>query len=93
MKSCLFKVASVKKATARAFMLSYIPYCYTVESSLGIYRDIYHQDHPFTINKWKEVGYKIAEAFKQIVEKIIVTEGNALKRKQKKLKKNDNSFA
>ena len=52
MKSCIFKVASVKKATARAFMLAYIPYCYTVESSIGIYRDLYHQDHPFTIKKW-----------------------------------------
>ena len=63
MKSCLFKVASVKKSTARAFMLSYIPYCYTVESSLGIYRDNFHQDRPFTIKKWTEVGFKIAESY------------------------------
>jgi cytosolic carboxypeptidase protein 2/3 len=63
MKSCLFKVASVKKSTARAFMLAYIPYCYTVESSLGIYKDSKNLDHPFTIKKWKEVGYKIGESF------------------------------
>ena len=71
MKSCLFKVASVKKSTARAFMLSYIPYCYTVESSLGIYRDNFNQDHPFTIKKWLEVGHKIAESYELIVNKLI----------------------
>lgn len=59
MKSCLFKVASVKKSTARAFMLTYIPYCYTVESSLGIYKDNKNNDLPFTIKKWNEVGYKM----------------------------------
>ena len=39
LKFCCFKVANYKKATARAFMLSVIPYCYTVESSIGIYQN------------------------------------------------------
>lgn len=30
MKSCLFKVANFKRSTARAFMLAYIPFCYTI---------------------------------------------------------------
>ena len=37
-QSCLFRVAPTKKSTARAFMLGLIPYCYTIESSVGIYR-------------------------------------------------------
>jgi hypothetical protein len=92
MKSCLFKVASVKKTTARAFMLSYIPYCYTVESSLGLYRDHYHQDNPFTINKWKEVGSKIGESFEDIVDKLVVTHNNAIKRKQKRTQHKETSI-
>ena len=92
MKSCLFKVASVKKTTARAFMLAYIPYCYTVESSLGIYKDGNNIDHPFTIRKWNQVGYKIGECFSEIVIKIVQLQMNALKRKQKKIKKSDTSF-
>lgn len=62
MKSCLFKVANFKRSTARAFMLAYIPYCYTIESSVGIFRDAKQEDHPFNIRKWKEVGAKIAES-------------------------------
>lgn len=38
LNSCLYKIANYKKATARAFMLGHIPYCYTVESSIGIYK-------------------------------------------------------
>lgn len=53
MKSCLFKVANFKKATARAYMLAYIPYCYTIESSVGLFRDGRQTDHPFTVKKWK----------------------------------------
>lgn len=30
LQSCLFRVALGKKTTARAFMLSMIPYCYTI---------------------------------------------------------------
>lgn len=92
MKSCLFKVASVKKATARAFMLTYIPYCYTVESSLGIYKDAKNHDQPFTIRKWNEVGYKIGLSFTEIVCRLVEIEQNAEKRKQKKSKKNETTI-
>lgn len=37
-QSCLFRVAAGKRKTARAFMLSLIPFCYTIETSVGLYR-------------------------------------------------------
>lgn len=37
-QSCLFRVAAGKRKTARAFMLNFVPFCYTVESSVGLYK-------------------------------------------------------
>lgn len=39
LNSCVYKVANYKKSTARAFLLGFVPFCYTVESSIGIYLD------------------------------------------------------
>ena len=52
MKSCLYKVANFKRTTARAYMLAYIPYCYTIQSSVGCYKNAKNIDIPFKINDW-----------------------------------------
>jgi len=68
-------------------MLTYVPYCYTIETSVGIYRDIKQEDHFFNIRKWKEAGGKIGDALTEVVAKLVENTNNAIKRKEKKLKK------
>ena len=51
-QSCMFRVAAGKRTTARAFMLSLIPYCYTIESSVGLYRSSDNCTHEFGEQKW-----------------------------------------
>lgn len=58
-QSCLFRVAAAKKTTARAFMLGLIPYCYTIESSVGLYRSFNEKEKEnfcFEPAKWEEMG-------------------------------------
>ena len=87
MKSCLFKVATFKRSTARAFMLAYIPYCYTIESSVGLFRDAHQQDRPFVPRKWREVGARITEALGEVVAQMVESNSKALQRKEKRLRK------
>ena len=87
MKSCLFKVATFKRSTARAFMLAYIPYCYTIESSVGLFRDAHQQDRPFVPRKWREVGGRITEALGEVVAQMVESNSKALQRKEKRLRK------
>lgn len=71
LQSCLFRVALGKKTTARAFMLSLIPYCYTIESSVGMFRSFDEScNRLFDPAKWEEMGYIIGDGLKDTLKKI-----------------------
>lgn len=54
--SCSYDIPYEKRSTARAVMLNelFIPFVYTVETSLGFYHDYnLHKDMFFTMKKWQ----------------------------------------
>ena len=52
--SCLFRIASFKRATARAVILRQVPHCYTIEASNSGYYSVEEKRNiDFGIPKWK----------------------------------------
>jgi hypothetical protein len=85
-QSCIFKVAAAKKTTARAFMLGLVPFCYTVESSVGCYRATASKETlAFGPGKWEEVGAIIGEALKESIERIEKFPNNNKKKRNQKM--------
>ena len=68
-------------------MLDFVPYCYTVENSVGMFRGPDMKDNCcFGPHKWEEAGAIIGESLKESVEKI---EKDMCKKKKKKYKINN----
>ncbi len=61
--SCIFRISSSKRTTARAVLLKQIPHCYTVEASVGMYYSPNEKkDYDFTPLGWQQMGKIVAES-------------------------------
>lgn len=61
--SCLFRIASFKKATARAIILRQVPHCYTIEASNSCFYSVEEKKNiDFGIQHWQEMGKQIGYA-------------------------------
>lgn len=49
----------------------YVPFVYTIETSLGFYHDyVEHKDIPFSLSKWEENGEVVVLALKEYYEEL-----------------------
>lgn len=79
--SCIFRISSEKKKTARAVLLRQVPHCYTIEASVGsFYSHTEKKDYEFTPTSWQNMGKFLAQG---MMEYFKITSEESIKAKDK----------
>ena len=85
--SCMFRISSEKKTTARAVLLRYVPHCYTIEASAGFYYSAEEKkDYDFTPISWQNMGKMVGLGIGDYFKLIDVEKTNKLAHKGKEKK-------
>lgn len=82
--SCMFRIATFKRATARAVLLKNIPHCYTVEASNGSYYSPEDKkDIDFTPEIFQSMGQIIADSLKEYLDLLLAEEAMQAEKRKK----------